>query len=151
MDVHVESPDVIERRILRVLAASEFVVYPQTYTFEEFPLNEFPASINRDALALVRDDQVWSQLVPANDPRLELFGLFRFHFAADIPNSGFVGWLATHFKTKFGTGVFVVCGQNSSQGGIFDYWGSPLALFEVIVKEVEHLRSLGREISDLES
>jgi hypothetical protein len=28
---------------------------------------------------------------------------------------------ASHLKNKFGTGVFVICGQDSGHGGIYDY------------------------------
>jgi hypothetical protein len=56
--------------------------------------------------------------------------LFRFHFPASIDNSGSVGWLATILKTELGTGVFVTCGSNRLDGGIFDYWGIPDALRE---------------------
>jgi hypothetical protein len=71
---------------------------------------------------------VWSQLVPCDDPAEELFGLFRFHFPAGVDNSGFVGWLASLLKERFGTGVFVTCGQNKDEGGIYDYWGCPFDL-----------------------
>jgi hypothetical protein len=50
-----------------------------------------------------------------------------------------VGWLATHLKQRFGTGVFVTCGQNRRDGGVFDYWGVPLALREDVFAEVERL------------
>ena len=47
--------------------------------------------------------------------------------------------LASHLKTKFGTGVFVTCGQNSKDGGIFDYWGCPLELRDQVLTEVRAL------------
>jgi hypothetical protein len=39
-----------------------------------------------------------------------------------------------------GTGVLVVCGQNSGRGGIFDYWGVPFAVGPSVVSEVGHMR-----------
>ncbi len=45
-------------------------------------------------------------------------------------NSGFVGWLACWLKRELGTGVVVVCGQNSRRGGVYDYWGCPAHLCE---------------------
>ncbi|WP_436025877.1 DUF6196 family protein [Trinickia sp. LjRoot230] len=30
-------------------------------------------------------------------------------------STSFVGWLATHLKNRFGTGVFVTCGQNDAE------------------------------------
>jgi hypothetical protein len=98
-----------------------------------------------DALALVHDDQVWSQLVPCSDGNAELFGILRFHFPLGLDNSGFVGWLAGRLKSKFGTGVFVTCGQNSSRGGIFDYTGCPMDLKDQVFAEI---RSLLRNSSE---
>jgi hypothetical protein len=111
--------------------------YTGTYAFLEFPLASFPGAANPDALALVRDDEVWSQLVPCEVLAQELFGLFRFHFPSGADNSGFVGWLASRLKHRFGTGVFVTCGQNGLDGGIFDYWGVPAALAEEIFVEIQ--------------
>lgn len=92
---------------------------------------------------MVRDKEVWSALVPWEGvaPEAEQFGLFSFHFTPDLDNSGFVGWLATTLKRELGTGVFVVCGSNSSHGGIFDYWGCPAGLLPGAVQVVETLRS----------
>lgn len=126
-------------RLLKVISLCDLQIYPESYAFIEFPLSEFPARAHPDALAFVRDDTIWSQLVPCTDPTEELFTLFRFHFPAGVDNSGFVGWLATHIKEQFGSGVFVVCGQNRNAGGIFDYWGCPLELGEKVLDEVGRL------------
>ncbi len=67
------------------------------------------------------------------------FAIWRFHFPQGADNSGFVGWLATHLKTRIGTGVFVICGQNSNDGGIFDYWGCPWELRDSVLSEVRAL------------
>ena len=109
------------------------------HAFEEFALPQFSDRAKADALALVRDDAVWSQLAPCGPDAPEPFALWRFHFRAGADNSGFVGWLATHLKSRFGTGVFVVCGQNSADGGIFDYWGCPWELREDVIAEVREL------------
>jgi 2-iminobutanoate/2-iminopropanoate deaminase len=71
---------------------------------------------------------------------MESFGLFSFHFAHGVDNSGFVGWLATIMKRELGTGVFVVCGQNSNRGGIFDYWGIPIAMKDEAARILRDLR-----------
>jgi hypothetical protein len=136
VDISRETPEDTEIRLLRVIREATLVVYPRPYAFLEFPLAEFPNAIRSDALALVRDDQAWCQLVPCDDETEELFGLFRFHFPEGADNSGFVGWLATRLKRQFGTGVFVTCGQNSQNGGIYDYWGVPSALANDITDEI---------------
>ena len=59
-----ETSEQTERRLLSVLAHSDLKIYGDSYAFEEFPLDSFTSGIRSDALALVRDDQVWSQLVP---------------------------------------------------------------------------------------
>ena len=102
------------------------------------PLDAFAARARSDALALVRDDAVWSQLSPGDGPG-ERFRIFRFHFPEGVDNSGFVGWLASRLKLEFGTGVFVICGQNSGDGGIFDYWGVPEMLGDVVTDYVRKL------------
>ena len=70
----------------------------------------------------------------------DAFAVFSFHFTPGLDNSGFVGWLASHLKAVTGTGVLVVCGQNSGRGGIFDYWGAPLPVASRVVAEIRRLR-----------
>ncbi len=139
-----ETPKETETRLRRVIAQTQFTIYDGTYAFEEFPLSEFGSRARADALALVRDTEVWSQLVQSNDESQELFTVFSFHFEGCIDNSGFVGWLASHLKQKLGTGVFVTCGQNSKRGGIFDYWGCPSKLGERATEEVRLLMKEGQ-------
>ncbi|QXI49385.1 MULTISPECIES: DUF6196 family protein [Pseudomonas] len=134
-----ETVEDTERRLLRVITQAHVRFFPGSYTFLEFPFSSFPDAACRDALALVRDDQVWSQLVPCGDVEQELFGVFRFHFPQGADNSGFVGWLAMRLKQKFGTGVFVTCGQNRDEGGIFDYWGVPASLASDVFAEIQAL------------
>lgn len=141
VDISRETIEQTEARLLAVTKQARLLAYPGTYAFLEFPLAAFPAAVRADALALVRDDAVWSQLVPCEDPSEALFALFRFHFPGRADNSGFVGWLALRLKRKFGTGVFVTCGQNRRDGGIFDYWGVPAALAAEIAAELDALVS----------
>ena len=109
------------------------------HCFVEFPLAEFSRRADPSALALVRDEKVWSMLMPAAADAADPFAIWCVHFPSGADNSGFVGWLATHMKTRFGTGVFVTCGQNSGDGGIFDYWGCPWALRDAVLGEVRAL------------
>jgi hypothetical protein len=90
-----------------------------------------------------RDDHVWSALVPATSPDQEQFVVLSFYFTPGLDNSGFVGWLASHLKSVLGTGVMVVCGQNSNRGGVFDYWGAPLSVANELVAEIHRLRTIG--------
>ena len=140
MYVSQETVEQTERRLGRVLADAEFELYPGEYAFVEVSSQAFPAHLVSAALAFVKDTQVWSALVPSSDPQAERFVIFSFHFKDGQDNSGFVGWLATHLKRSVGTGVFVVCGQNSQRGGIFDYWGAPLSVGRQVVAEVQRMR-----------
>ena len=140
MYVSHETPEQTERRLRRVLAEAELEQYPGEYAFVEVPSSNFPAHLVSAALAFVKDTQVWSALVPSSDEHAERFVIFSFHFKDGQDNSGFVGWLATHLKRAVGTGVFVVCGQNSHRGGIFDYWGAPLSVGREVVAEVLRMR-----------
>lgn len=144
MYISQETPQETHARLLGVLAAAELKVLEGTWAFVEVPVFNGP-TLHRDAIACVRDDEVWSELVPSNDERAELFKVFRFHFRSGLDNSGFVGWLASHLKAKLGTAVFVVCGQNSGHGGIFDYWGCPARMGDAVLAEVRNLASPGKE------
>ncbi len=144
MYISQESSEETQARLLKVIAHAEFVYFEGVFAFEEFPLSDFSHHANLEALAFVRDDEVWSQLVPSSDATKELFSIFGFHFADGLDNSGFVGWLATHLKQTLGTGVFVVCGQNSKRGGIFDYWGCPAQLASEVKGVIENLVAKGR-------
>jgi hypothetical protein len=146
MHVSHETPAETQARLHKVIAQAELVLYPGAYAFTETPAEEFPAHLASTALAFVRDEDVWSALVPCSEssPAQERMVLFSFHFPPELDNSGFVGWLASHLKATVGTGVLVVCGHNSSRGGVFDYWGAPVSVGEAVVKEVQRL--CGRQI-----
>ncbi len=142
MYVSRETPDETEARLRRVIAAATLESFDGTFTFDEFPLDAFAERVCHEALALVRDDAVWSQLVPASANSLgERFALWRFHFPPELDNSGFVGWLAMTLKHRIGTGVFVICGQNSGRGGIFDYWGAPERLRDEVQQAINAVRA----------
>jgi len=146
MYVSSESSEQVEKRLRRVISDADLVWHEGAYAFVEHPADRFPVEEISTALAFVRDEDVWSVLSPANDAAAEPFGLFSFHFPPGLDNSGFVGWLASRFKETLGTGVFVVCGQNSERGGIFDYWGVPIALRTDAEDLLTTLRSLPEEI-----
>ena len=135
MYVSDETPEQTDARLREVIRRSALVIHDGTYAFEELPL-EAGGQLRMDALAHVRDESVWSQLVASNQPDRELFRIFTFHFPPGVDNSGFVGWLASLLKARFGTGVFVVCGQNSGRGGIFDHWGVGLERSEAVLAAV---------------
>lgn len=140
MYISVETPEQTEVRLRHVMQLSNLVWHEGTYGFHEYPVAEFPAGEVEQCLALVRDTDVWSVLKRVDSDALESFGLFSVHFPSGVDNSGFVGWLATIMKRELGTGVFVVCGHNLARGGIFDYWGIPLAKREEASKVLLKLR-----------
>lgn len=139
VDISHETVRETEARLRHVIRAAQLKVYERPYIFAEFPLDSFPVSVDPEAIALIRDDENWSQLVPYRHGSADRFAIFRFHFPSGIDNSGFVGWLATHLKRRLGTGVLVVCGQNAALGGIFDYWGCPVNIREQVLAEIANL------------
>jgi hypothetical protein len=145
VSISVESTIQTEARLARVIQSAIVTWFDQPYTFIEYPIADMPRELPEAALACVRDDTSWSVLAPAHGDS-EKFRLFRFHFPANLDNSGFVGWLAGRFKQRFGTGVFVVCGQNAKKGGIYDYWGVPESIADDVVRDVKNLM-LGIESS----
>ncbi len=145
VDISHETLEEMHIRLRRVIRAAELKLYDESYAFAEFPLDQFPGRIDPRALAVIRDDEVWSQLIPNFTGSHQSFAVFRFHFPAMMDNSGFVGWLATHLKQRFDTGIFVVCGQNSGRGGIFDYWGCPWGLAEEVILEIRLLAGMSTD------
>ena len=143
MYISQETGEQAQVRLGRVLAECAFVVYEEPHAFVEFNVLKFPNELVPVALAFVKDEDVWSALVPSDSPEQERFVVFGFHFPPGLDNSGFVGWLASHLKRRFGTGAMVICGQNSLRGGIFDYWGAPLSVANEVVAEVQRLREIG--------
>lgn len=138
MYISKETKEETEKRLKKVLKASNFKIFEESYYFRETSVDEF--QFDPDALAMVKDDEVWSLLVPVEKDGTENFKIFSFHFKEGLDNSGFVGWLASKIKEKFGSGIFVVCGQNSNQGGIFDYNGCPIEISEEVIKYINKLR-----------
>lgn len=148
MHVSQETPEQTAARLLRVLAGSEWRVFAGRFAFRECSVSRFPGERVPDALALVRDEDVWSVLVPAGPEDVEPLVLFSFHFPEGLDNSGFVGWLAGHLKKALGTGVLVVCGRNSRRGGIFDYWGVPAVAGTAAIDEIARLRETAGAASE---
>jgi hypothetical protein len=153
MNVSQESPLETESRLKRVLQRAEVHFYEEAFQFKESSVaTEARSVLDHNALALIRDGDVVSQLVPMTPTcdHQDAFGLFRIHFPAEVDNSGFVGWLASLLKARFGTGVVVICGQNSTRGGIFDYWGCPFELRARVFEEIRRLRSLAPSVGGLD-
>lgn len=134
-----ETSEATEQRLQGVIAAADLVGLEGAWSFQESPLDE-PPTLTTDLLAVVRDEGRWSWLAPAAADADEQFAIFSFHFPPGLDNSGFVGWLASHLKRRLGTGVFVICGQNSERGGIYDYWGCPIQLGSQARQVLDELR-----------
>jgi hypothetical protein len=139
MYISKETDEQIQLRLLKVLSHAEIKIYEEEYAFEEFAKKYFPLKAKSEALAIVRDGKVWSQLVPSKDLKQERFKVFKFYFKEALDNSGFIGWLATRLKGKIGTGVLIICGQNNGRGGIYDYWGCPIDVAESVIEEIQNL------------
>lgn len=124
-----------ERRLRAVFRSAEVVHLDGAWCFRRIH-----AGLPVDAVATVRDADGWCALVPASDDSVERFGVTLTTFAPQIENSGYVGWLATTIKHRLGSGVFVICGDNPSRGGIFDYLGYPLEIAEAVRTLIDELR-----------
>ena len=127
-----------EKRLKKVIQTADFRIFDKSYYFKEVPVTNF--EFERVALAMVRDQDVWSFLIPSPSTASENFKIFSFHFENGLDNSGFVGWLASKIKQELGSGVFVVCGQNTNKGGIFDYWGCPIEIETEVINFIKKLR-----------
>src|SRR5258708_39434052 len=98
MYVSRETLEQTEKRLKEVIRQANFKIYDGAYFFEEFPRDKY--KFDRNALASVRDEDVWSQLVEASDGKKNntLFEVFTFHFKDLSDNSDFVGWVASTLK-----------------------------------------------------
>lgn len=124
-----ESNEQTNQRLQSVLRVAELKIFEEPYAYIEKTDTTGQIKIDPKAIAFIRDEDSVCQLLPIIDPGLhESFFIICFHFPEKLDNSGFVGWLASRFKQQLGTGVFVICGQNSSRGGVYDYFGIPEAL-----------------------
>ena len=141
MHIQTETPAQTDSRLRRVLHDAEIHPLPREWHFIEFAHTAFRTSLHPEALALIRDGDRWSQLVPADSSATEPLTLWSIHFQTGVDNSGFVGWLATLVKQHTGSGVAVVCGQNTERGGIFDYWCAPFPAAPAIRDLFAQLRS----------
>jgi len=142
-----ETPEQTDRRLRRVLAISTLDLEPEPWWYQELAIPEFPMRVRSDAIAVVRDAETWSQLVPVRqgDDPAESVRVWTFHFPDGVDNSGFVGWLASHIKAATGSGVLVVCGQNSNAGGIYDHWACPEAVADAVLETIDRLSVAGPE------
>jgi len=138
MYISTETVEQTESRLKKVIQTSDLKIYDKEYYFKEVTIDKF--QFEEQALAIVRDEEVWSFLIPSESSETENFKVFSFHFEEGLDNSGFVGWLASKIKMDLGTGVFVVCGQNTNKGGIFDYWGCPASIADEVIKLVRQLK-----------
>jgi len=132
-----ETRQEIENRLITVLKTATLKVFEKAYYFKETSVTDFHFDSN--ALAMVKDEEVWSYLIPVESEETENFKIFSFHFKDGLDNSGFVGWLASKIKEELGSGLFVVCGQNSKKGGIFDYWGCQIKIADEVLDFIKKL------------
>jgi hypothetical protein len=143
MHISRESPAQTDQRCGRVARLSKIEMLEGDWWFDEFAPDQFHSRMRADAVALVRDQDHWSQLVPVRggDRPPQRIRLWICHFPEGVDNSGFVGWLASRIKARTGSGVVVVCGQNGGRGGIYDYWGCPVEAASAVLREVLALGS----------
>ena len=80
MDIKNEKSEQTHERLLKVIASAEFKVFEDTYIFDEFPIDKFPKRANPTAIAYVREEYVWSQVVPSTDTSKQLWKTLRFRF-----------------------------------------------------------------------
>src|SRR5499433_1105944 len=147
-----ETSEQMDARLLRVIAQAQFDVFPADYIWQPMTNDQRPS---RDAIACVRDGEVWHEFVPAPaSTSAERYRVVSFHFKEGTDAAGFVAWLAAHLKRSAGTGSVVICGKDrrdtpelfQTSLGVFDYWCCPVAAGD---KFVAVMRALIEEGSAL--
>lgn len=96
-----------------------------------------------EALAYVCGNGGWIALVPSLESGPEQLQVVRINFEPDQDNSGFVGWLATLLKTELGADITVVCGYDSANGGVFDYWCVPISVADAALTLLDEWQRTG--------
>jgi hypothetical protein len=137
MHITHETPEQSVRRLRRVARLTTVELLDGEWSFEQ--VSQPHLDLRPDTLALIRDGERWSRLVPATPSSAERFRVWSCHFPEGIDNSGFVGWLAGEIKARTGSGVFVICGFNPSRGGIHDYWGCTVQAGDAVITELRAL------------
>lgn len=141
VDVVAESPDQVHAKLCRVMREAT-IRQVGVFFWKEFADPDVKG-LTPHALALVRGVGNWSALMPSLGTEPDLLHVMRINFVDGQDNSGFVGWLATLLKAELGTGVAVVCGFDSANGGVFDYWCIPNAVKKDAVALLERWQATG--------
>ena len=110
-------------RLIQAFSNSDVNFLSGSYDYEEFNSTELNLKFNKNALALIRDDSRWSQLINVDKGP---FSVFSIHFNGVDDVNGFVGWFASLLKEKLGIGLIVFVGSNSLKKGVYDYYGVPI-------------------------
>lgn len=96
MHISKETGEEVEERLIRVLKSASLEVFDGAYYFKEMPANKF--CFEPKALAMIKDNKIWSFLIPSESSNNDNFKIFSFHFTNELDNSGFIGWLASKIK-----------------------------------------------------
>jgi hypothetical protein len=141
-----ETDSETHERLCKVIAASSFAALSEPYAWQKV---EHLSTLPSASLAAVKDGAAWYALAPVAPDTLGAYRILVFHFAEGSNASGFVAWLAAHFKKEAATGAMVVCGYDAratealwqTSLGLFDYWGCPWDRGDDVISLVERLRS----------
>jgi hypothetical protein len=148
-----EPSEQMEVRLLRVIAQAQFDVLTNDYVWQPMSSSQPPA---RDAIACVRDGDVWHQFVAASpNSSAQRYRVVSFHFKEGTDAAGFVAWLAGHLKRSAGTGSVVICGKDrrdtsalfQTSQGVFDYWCCLVAAGDKFVAVIQSLIEQGEKRS----
>ena len=71
MYISSETPEQTDNRLRKVIQTSELKIYDVEYFFKECPIEKF--ELDERALAIVRDEEVWSFLIPSESSETENF------------------------------------------------------------------------------
>src|SRR5215813_11638452 len=144
-----ETSEQMDARLLRVIAQAQFEVFPADYIWQPMSRDQRPS---RDAIACVRDGEVWYEFVPApTSTSAQRYRVVSFHFKEGTDAAGFVAWLAAHLKRSAGTGSVVICGKDRRETpelfrtsqDVFDYWTCSVAAGDRFVALIRSLIAQG--------
>ena len=138
LGLDVETPSRTEARLRDALRSAEIRLLEPAYAWTL--VEDFPSQVSDEAVALAKDEDGWSQLVPAPGARVaEGWALIRFRFGDGSNIDGLTDWLAAFLRRRVTPRLMIASGLSQRTGRLYLYWGVPPALREQVMREIDIL------------
>ena len=139
----IETPLQAEARLRAALQSAQIQILPTPYSWQPCAVAPGATSSSDEAIAMMRSDQGWCQLAPANGSAgREAWALARLQFDPGAQLDGFVDWFAARLRQRLHSRVTVA--SASSGPAHVAYWGIPEPYRDGLGRELAILASTPR-------